>query len=151
MSDLKAGCSSVASVENADTLDTSGALSPLEATIQKAVDSVHEVGSVRLIDESTADHYVFKLVEGQGETLLLMDKRKKVVGMCSEWYDDSDTIPEEHKDQDGIVQHPETQEPLMEFRLHEFPYLCDGTYREYRYLEDHGNLQATHAVDLEWF
>ena len=114
------------------------------------IDRIEHVARVRLVDEKTLDSYEFSLIEGNGDTFLLMDKRSKIVGMCGEWYDDSDTIPNDLKDSDGIVLHPDTQDQLMEFRVHKFPHLPDGIYREFHYLPDHGNLQATQAVEVEW-
>jgi len=120
-----------------DTIDTIDTKESYLAAIQDQIDQIIQVAQVRLVDEKTLDYYDFSLIEGRGDTFLLMDKRSKIVGMCGEWYDDSDHIPDDLKDSDGIVLHPETQDQLMEFRLHEFPHLAKGIYREFHYLPDH--------------
>ena len=122
-----------------------------ENHITEIVDATTTVGTVKLVDEASVEDCTFSLVEGKEDILLLLDKQNRVAGMCDTWYDETDYIPNEMKDQDGAVLHPETGEPLFEFKMTNSDYIPDGVYREYRYLPEHGNLQQTYNVTVDWY
>ena len=130
----------------------------LENAIVDYVDEMIEIGDIELKDNDD-ESQIFSLVKIPEkinriydidiETIILSYKKQKckLVGYVNEWHDTQNELPNYLKNKDNIVTKPDSYEQLEEYQIFDNTYLKEGIYREYIFLEDHGNLQKTYNVN----
>lgn len=133
----------------------------LENAVINYVDDMIEIGNVNLKDkeEETQNFSIVHLPENINrlynidiETFLISSRNKKhkLVGYVEEWHDTENKLPCYLKNKDNIVTKPDSYEPIDEYKLFDNTFLQEGTYCEYKFLEDHGNLQKTYNVNITY-
>ena len=142
------------SLHEETTIEPSPLVTNIEKTVANKVDKQiaeeNKIGEVFITDEETTKNYKFNMIELDG-MIQLINNKGELCGDAEDWEDIDDVIDDEFKNNDNIVLKPDgCGENILSFNINRNTQLSHGTYREYRYLEDHFNLQQTNIVTVEY-
>ena len=135
------------------TSSISDEMSKIERTINDKLEYGQLIGNVSIKDEETATTYYFKMYQTygiDGPNIHLTNKKHEICGQGIDWYDESDDVPDDFKSDGVVCRPPDYYEPIISFIINGNTPLTNKTYREFRYLEDHGNLQNTNQVKVRF-
>lgn len=103
--------------------------------------------TVKITNVHTQEEQVLRLMNDDlGKSLV--SSNNKVVGEWRDWIEEGEEFPEELRNKDGIVLHPDTRDILYEFVVKDSSRLTNKIYREFDYLHEHGTLQCTNEVEF---
>ena len=128
--------------------------SVIEKFVVTKVDTIianeNKIGKVNITDEETTQSQSFDMIEID-DIIQLINPRGELCGIAEDWEDFDDKIPENFKNKDNLVLKPDgCGENILSFSINRNSRLSTNTYREYKYLEDHYNLQKTNMVLVEY-